>query len=195
MSITNIGRARSAKPGWRAALNGRHHKAALSIFMTIVVLHWAEHIAQAIQIWGLGTPRPKARGILGDFFPVLISKEWLHYGYALVMLIGLWLLRDGFVGRARRLWNIALWIQVWHHFEHLLLFGQALFGVYLFGESVPTSILQEFFPRVELHLFYNTIVTIPMVIAVILHQRPNAAERAEMKCSCLRQRDELPAAA
>ena len=36
----------------------------------------------------------------------------------------------------------------------------------LFGAKVPTSILQLVFPRVELHLFYNVVVFIPMVIAM-----------------------------
>jgi hypothetical protein len=49
---------------------------------------------------------------------------------------------------------------------------------------VPTSILQMFFPRVELHLFYNAIVTIPMVVAVVLHLRPSRDELAHMHCSC-----------
>ncbi|MDM4777988.1 hypothetical protein [Micromonospora sp. b486] len=65
--------------------------------------------------------------------PWLIESEWLHYGYALVMLAGFWLLRDGFVGRARLWWGIALGVQVWHHLEHLLLLVQSLTGQYLLG--------------------------------------------------------------
>lgn len=169
---------------FHAALNGRHHLAAVTLFTLVVVAHWGEHVAQAVQIWALDTPRPQARGILGDFFPWLVSSEWLHYGYAIVMLIGLALLRGGFVGRARRFWDIALYIQVWHHFEHLLLLIQAQTGTTIGDSKVPTSILQLFFPRVELHLFYNAIVTIPMVIAVVLHLRPSRTELAAMQCSC-----------
>jgi len=32
-------------------------------------------------------------------------------------------------------------------------------------------------PRVELHLFYNTIVFIPMVVAMYFHMFPPAGER------------------
>jgi hypothetical protein len=39
-------------------------------------------------------------------------------------------------------------------------------------------------PRVELHLFYNTIVTIPMIVAVVLHRRASAAERELTGCVC-----------
>jgi hypothetical protein len=175
---------------WTSTLNGRHHRTALLAFMVVVLAHWAEHIAQAVEIWGLGWKVPQARGVLGLPFPWLIKSEWLHYGYALVMLAVLWLLRDGFRGRARRWWGLALGIQFWHHVEHLLLLIQANTHHYFFGGTVPTSVLQVFFPRVELHLFYNTIVTIPMVVAILLHRRPNATERAETECACT-----LPAAA
>jgi hypothetical protein len=168
----------------RAAVNGKYHLAALGLFTFIVVAHWAEHIAQAIQIWALDTPRPQARGVLGDWFPWLVKSEWLHYGYAVVMLFFLWLLRPAFVGRARRFWDLAFYIQIWHHFEHLLLLVQVLVGANLAGEKVPTSILQLIFPRVELHLFYNTIVTIPMIVAVVLHLRPSKQELRQMHCSC-----------
>jgi len=168
-----------------SGLNGRLHRAALGIFLLIVLAHWAEHVAQAVQIWGLSWPRPKARGVLGVPFPWLVTKEWLHYGYALVMLIGIIALRKGFVGRARSWWTAALVIQIWHHFEHLLLFLQALTHRNLFGKPVPTSILQLFFPRVELHLFYNAVVFLPMVVAMFLHLRPSRREFELMSCSCL----------
>jgi hypothetical protein len=152
--------------------------------MIIVAAHWAEHIVQAYQIWVLGWPRPKALGLLGLWFPWLISSEVLHYGYALVMLIALFLLRPGFVGRARTWWTAALAIQFWHHIEHLLLLIQAQSGHYFFGRAVPTSILQLFLPRVELHLFYNSIVFIPMVVAMYLHLRPSSGEWNRTRCSC-----------
>jgi hypothetical protein len=165
-------------------LNGRWHERALQVFMVVVVAHWAEHILQAIQIWGLGWPRSEARGGLGLIYPWLVSSEWLHYFYAVVMLIGLVLLRPGFAGRARHAWNIALGIQVWHHFEHLLLLGQAVTGHNLFGAAVPTSIVQLVFPRVELHLFYNAVVFAPMVMAMWDHLHPTAAEAKQVTCSC-----------
>jgi len=171
--------------GVMAALNGRHHKLALNVFLVIVLAHWAEHVVQAFQIWVLGWPPVEARGVLGMPFPWLVKQEWLHYGYALIMLIGFLLLRKGFVGRAKTWWTVALLIQVWHHFEHLLLFIQAMAGTNLLGKPVPTSILQLAFPRVELHLFYNAVVFLPMVVAMYLHLRPTRAEREQMSCSCV----------
>jgi hypothetical protein len=146
----------------------------------VVFAHWAEHIAQAIQIWGLGWPVPQARGLLGLPFPWLISSEWLHYGFALVMLAGLWVLRTGFTGRAHTWWMIAFGIQFWHHIEHLLLLIQAQTGYHLLGHPVPTSVLQLFFPRVQLHLFYNAVVFLPMVVAMYsyLKDSPSTSDRS-----------------
>ena len=90
-------------------INGPGHETALRLFMVIVLAHWAEHLLQAFQIYGLGWRVPDARGALGSFFPFLVSSELLHYGYALVMLAGLWMLRPGFTGvDDRRWWTIAL---------------------------------------------------------------------------------------
>lgn len=179
------GQVAAAPAGFLGALNGRYHRAGLNVFMVIVLAHWAEHLTQAYQIWVLGQPRPKARGVLGQFFPWLVSSEWLHYGYALVMIVGLFLLRPGFVGRARTWWTVALAIQFWHHIEHLLLLIQAQTGTPFFGKPVVTSIVQLVIPRVELHLFYNSIVFVPMVIAMYLHLRPSEKELDAMACSCV----------
>ena len=166
-------------------LNGPGHELALRVFTVVVLAHWAEHLLQAYQIYGLGWPVPEARGMLGYFYPWLIKSEALHYGYALVMLFGLWVLRPGFTGQKdRRWWSIALGIQFFHHFEHLLLQLQAILGYNFFGRPVPTSIAQLWIPRVELHLFYNTIVFIPMVIAMYYHMFPPAAENAGKQCTC-----------
>ncbi|WFE24833.1 hypothetical protein O7623_15440 [Solwaraspora sp. WMMD791] len=174
----------AAPGGLLARLNGAHHKLALNGFLAVVVAHWAEHLVQAYQIWVLGYPRPQARGVLGQWFPWLVTSEWLHYGYAIVMLAFLFLLRRGFTGRARTWWTIALAIQFWHHIEHLLLLIQAQTGTIFFGQPVVTSVVQLIIPRVELHLFYNSVVFVPMLIAMYLHLRPNATERQQMSCSC-----------
>ena len=167
-------------------LNTKYHKHALLAYLAIVIAHWVEHITQAVQIYVLGWPVPKAGGALGLAFPWLVKSEWLHYGFAVVMMVSFIVLRHGFVGRGRTWWMAALWIQVWHHFEHLLLLAQAVTGANLLGKPMQTSIAQLVFPRVELHLFYNAIVFLPMVVAMVYHLRPNAHERAHMRCNCVR---------
>ncbi|HEX4008170.1 MAG TPA: hypothetical protein VHX60_18495 [Acidobacteriaceae bacterium] len=165
-------------------LNTRWHERALQLFMVIVLGHWGEHLAQAYQIWVMGWPTSKANGILGLWYPWLIKSEALHYWYALVMLIGLWILRKGFTGRSYTWWMVAFWIQFWHHIEHFLLISQATLHHNLFGRPVPTSIVQLFIPRVQLHLFYNSIVFIPMVIAMYYHMFPPQGEPHTAACSC-----------
>jgi hypothetical protein len=166
-------------------LNAPWHERALQLFMVIVLAHWAEHLFQAFQIYALGWPVPQALGALGLAFPWLVKSELMHYGYALVMLAGLWVLRSGFTGvQDRRWWSIALAIQFFHHFEHLLLQGQFLLGANLLGRPVPTSLAQLWVPRVELHLFYNTIVFVPMVVAMYYHMFPPREETATQQCTC-----------
>lgn len=168
----------------RDRLNQEWHKRALEVFMVIVLGHWAEHLAQAYQIYVLKWPVPKALGVLGLWQPWLVKTEVLHYAYALVMLIGIWLLWPGFTGRARTWWTVALVIQFWHHIEHALLQAQAIAGENLFHRPVPTSILQLWVPRVELHLFYNTIVFIPMLVAMYYHMFPPPDDVPAMRCTC-----------
>ena len=157
-------------------LNGPWHTRAILVLVTIVVGHWVEHAMQAYQVYGLKQSRPHAHGAIGMLFPWLVTSEWLHYGYVAGILAGLALLRPGFSGRARVCWNVAVAIQVWHVVEHTLLFGQVLSGHHLFGAAVPTSILQLVVPRLELHLFYNAMGFIPMVMGLFYHAFPPPGE-------------------
>jgi hypothetical protein len=174
-------------PSFSARLNGPWHERGLQVCMGVVLAHWAEHLAQAFQVYVLHWPLPNARGVLGLWFPWLVTSETLHYGYALVMLVGLWILRGGFVGSSRTWWMVAFWIQFWHHIEHALLQGQVIVGRNLLDAPVPMSIAQLFVPRLELHLIYNTIVFVPMIVAMYRHLVPPEADRARMRCSCAGQ--------
>ena len=175
-------------------LNSEWHKRSLQLFMFIVLAHWAEHLVQAVQIYVLGWPRPQAGGVLGLFFPWLVSSEVLHYGYAIVMLIGLWMLRKGFTGLSRKWWTVALVIQFWHHIEHALLQSQVILHHNLLNSPVPLSFLQMAFPknRVEIHLFYNAIVFIPMMIGMYYHMFPPAEEQPAT-CTCALHRQPIAA--
>ena len=164
--------------------NTTKHEFALRVYAVIVFSHWVEHLVQAFQIYVLGWPRPQSLGVIGQFWPWVFQAEWLHYVYALVMLIGIWVLKDGFVGREKKWWMISFALQFWHHIEHGLLQGQYLIGKNIFGLPVPTSILQLWFPRVELHLFYNTIVFVPMAIGMYYHLFPTPEDKAQHRCSC-----------
>lgn len=194
-AISNVHVGSGPNASFYEKLNSQWHERALQGFMFIVLAHWAEHLFQAYQIYVMGWPRPKANGLLGLWYPGLIKSEQLHYGYALVMLIGLWVLRKGFVGVSRKWWTVALVIQFWHHFEHFLLIWQATSHHNFWGKPVPFSVLQLVLPRVELHLFYNSVVFVPMVIAMYYHMFPPQNERRLMTCTCEWGRDDLPKAA
>ncbi len=178
----------------RDKLNSAWHERALQLFMVIVLAHWAEHLTQAFQIYAMGWPPPAARGVLGHWYPWLVKSEILHYGYAIVMLFGIWLLLPGFIGTSRTWWVAALGIQFWHHIEHGLLQLQAILGTTFFGSPVVTSVAQLWFPRVELHLFYNTIVFVPMMIAMYHHMFPPATEARRQQCTCAWHRGAEPQA-
>ncbi len=173
-------------------INTRWHKPALQFFMFIVLAHWGEHLFQAYQIYVMGWPRPKALGMLGLLWPWAIKLEVLHYVYALIMLIGIWVLRKGFTGVSHTWWMVSFWIQFWHHIEHGVLQYQALTHNW-FHSPVPVSFLQLVFPRVELHLFYNSVVFIPMVIAMYYHMFPEEGQ-PKAHCTCEWHQHEMPAA-
>jgi hypothetical protein len=183
-SLANVGLSSAAEPSFYEKLNTQWHERALQLFMMIVLAHWAEHLAQAWEIWGLHWPIPQSNGVIGLWFPWMIKSEVLHYGYALVMLIGIWVLRAGFTGAARKWWTAALVIQFWHHIEHFLLIYQATTHHNFWHKPVPFSIAQLIIPRVQLHLLYNTIVFIPMVIGMYYHMFPPEGEGQHDKCSC-----------
>ena len=196
-SVQGVGVTHEGGESFHDKLNSRWHERALQLFMLVVLGHWAEHLAQAVQIYWLGWPRPQAGGVLGLWYPWLVGSEVLHYGYAVVMLIGIWVLRKGFTGVSRKWWSAALVIQFWHHIEHALLQGQVLFHHNILGSPIPLSFLQIAFPtsRVEIHLFYNAVVFIPMVVGMYYHMFPPTDEEPTYACTCAFRRSEAGAAA
>ena len=90
----------------------------MNFFSAIVAFHFAEHIAQLIELYVLGWERMNCLGLLGLWQPALMRSEWLHYLYALAMLIGLYYFRPHV---KNRWWTTTIYLQQFHHFEHLLL--------------------------------------------------------------------------
>lgn len=164
-------------------LNGPLHEKTILIYAVIVVAHMTEHIFQAYQIYVAGWARPDAKGALGFLMPALVSSEVLHFTYAVFVIGGLILLRPAIRGLARTWWDVAIVFQIWHLFEHSLLQWQAVAHVFFFGASAPTSVLQIWIPRPELHLLYNLAVTIPTLFGLYFHRYPPKRDR-EMKTGC-----------
>jgi hypothetical protein len=175
---------------WFQLLNGPYHAQALWIFMLVIVAHWMEHVLQIYQIYGLGWAPADAGGLLGVVYPQLVESEILHFVYDFIQWGGIVLLYPGFRGRARTFWGIATIIQTWHYIEHVLLMGQYMSGNYLFGAAQQISIGQLWFPRAELHFFYNLFVFMPMVIAVHFYLQPKLASLAGASATPSNDRDD-----
>jgi hypothetical protein len=194
-------------------LNTTWHRPALYFFTFIVLAHWAEHLVQAFQVYVLGWPLNRSFGLVGMLYPWLVKSEAMHYAYAFVMLVGIWILRRGFTGRSYVWWMIAFWIQFWHHIEHGLLQAQVIYGHNFFNAPGPISIIQMIgflegpastgfngllvgppkhdmsgllylVRRMEVHMMYNTIVFVPMVIGMYFHAFPSPKEEQHMGCGC-----------
>ena len=171
--------------GVRASLRGddpRRSGAALGLYLFVVVSHLLEHLIQLWQVHALGWAPRDAGGLLGLRFDGLAQNEVLHSGYNSLQLTGLILLLPAFhrVPAARRWWLTALALQSWHWLEHAFLQVQVLSGHYFYGALKQMSVLERFFPRVELHFAYNAAVFIPTAIAVVLYLRARARDRRDV---------------
>ncbi|MFV2001184.1 MAG: hypothetical protein ACC654_12545 [Acidimicrobiia bacterium] len=170
-------------PNYFVRLNTTWHERALWVYGAVVLLHWLEHLAQAYQIWILNMARPDSLGAIGAIFPWVVESETMHFGFAVFMLAGLVVLAPGFSGTAAKWWLVSFAIQSWHFVEHSLLQGQVGIGSNLFSADIPMSVVQLWIPRAELHLLYNLVVFIPMVVAMVLHARPPRTAGHDA-CSC-----------
>jgi hypothetical protein len=164
-------------------LEGANHSRVLWLYLVIVVVHWLEHLCQMYQIYVLGWMPKAAGGVLGLWWPWLVSSELLHVGYNALLWGGLLLLRPGFQGHSRGWWNAALGLQSFHFFEHVLLLGQWLLGMYLFGAAEPISIGQLWVRRPELHFMYNLVVFVPTAIAVWYYWQDGRPGRGQRRAS------------
>lgn len=152
-------------------------------FAALMIGHWLEHIFQAYQVYVMHMPRACALGMLGMKYPWLVKTESLHFGFAVFTTIGLLMLWHVYVTgkvasdqifimpRSAPSWMAATYISIWHLFEHSLLFYQAIMHHNFWGRPVPTSVIQLFIPRIELHLFYNSMVTVPIAMSMYMMMR------------------------
>jgi hypothetical protein len=173
-------------PSLFTRINSTRHHRALKIYIAIVVAHWIEHLVQVVQIYILDMPRPQAGGFLGYLIPAINKDEILHWTYAILMFVGLLLLRPGFKNRSRMWWNVAIGIMTWHFLEHTFLLYQYWSGWHFLDKPVPTSIIQSFFPRFELHLVYNMLVMLPILAAISVHWLGPKEIGPQGDCDCRR---------
>lgn len=136
------------------------------IFISIVIIHFIEHLTQLYQLYILQWARPECLGLISLRYPWLMRSEWLHYSFALYMVIGLTYF--GYKANNKKWWRTSLVLQHYHYIEHLILLSQALIGIPMIERISLGSFIM---PRLELHFFYNLMVLIPMLLGVMTNDK------------------------
>jgi len=156
------------------------------VFVAMFVVqtaHYAEHVAQMIQIYALHITPSLARGLLGSIF----DFEWVHFLYNVgleVVLIQIWFgyrsarrTTSSAVSHRGMLFLTGLVLfQGYHSIEHIAKAYQYLFvPVYQSGLFPPPGILPYVsgWPIFLVHFWLNTIVWVTMV-ATLWYLRPHA---------------------
>jgi len=148
----------------------------LAITLAVQTAHYAEHVAQLIQIYTLGIAPPNAQGLLGSVF----DFEWVHFSYNLGLegvLIALWFgyrkinrkrPHARLTGGLRFLASLAVF-QGYHSIEHITKLYQYLFlPLYQSGLPPTPGILPTLtgWPIFLVHFWLNTVVWAALVFAV-----------------------------
>lgn len=132
----------------------------LTVYAVVVVSqigHLAEHVAQMVQIHGLGIANPHAHGVVGN-----LDLEWVHFVWNVAILVVLALILRRL---PRNPWSwLAFGIAAWHSAEHTI-----ILAVYL-STNVPghpgllalDGVLFGGGPlvRPDLHFVYNVAETV-----------------------------------
>lgn len=125
----------------------------------ILYFHLFEHLTQIVQLYLLGWARMDSLGIIGLVFPILIRSEILHYLFSLFNVVFMLPL-----SKKNKYYYFATILALFHHVEHFGLLMQYLTKDYWFNEAKPMTWLEQFIPRIELHLMYNLIVLSPIIL-------------------------------
>jgi hypothetical protein len=139
----------------------------LGLFYVLVVTqtgHLLEHVAQMIQLHVLGLTGADARGIFGT-----LDVEWVHFVWSTWVLLAVLVLLSRF--GANRWLQLTALLSGWHELEHAY-----IFSVYLTtGISGTPGLLSQGgalggglpISRPDLHLLYNLLETIPLVLGFL----------------------------
>jgi hypothetical protein len=147
----------------------------LAIAFLVQSAHFAEHVAQIIQIYAQGIRPPEAHGLLGSVF----DFEWVHFTYNIgleVALILLWLAYRRTrqerplpaISSAVPLLTGLVVFQGYHSIEHITKLYQYLFNALYQSGAVPTpGILPTVtgWPIFLVHFGINMVVWALMALA------------------------------
>ena len=148
--------------------------------------HYAEHVAQLIQIYGQGIAPAHAHGLLGSVF----DFEWVHFTYNVgleLMLIGLWLAyRAAAKARTATVEPVGLSLltglvlfQGYHSIEHFAKLYQYLFVPLYQSGMPPTPGLVPLLTgwRIFLVHFWLNMVVWASMVAALWYLRPRLVGR------------------
>lgn len=130
----------------------------LGVALVIQGFHVLEHIAQTLQVFVFGVPRPMAGGLLGS----AVDFPWVHFVYNFVLFLALvWVAAWAYgLGGFRRFDRIGMWclliaagIQTYHAGEHIIQISQE-FAV---GTQRPPGFIGFFQDNVVVHLTLNAV--------------------------------------
>ena len=146
----------------------------LSVAFIVQTAHYAEHVAQVIQIYLLDLRPPEAHGLLGSVF----DFEWVHFLYNVGLEFALLLLWLRYQSRSRRasvdrgglhLLTGLILFQGYHAVEHIIKLYQYLFDPYYqFGLRPSPGLLPQAtgWPIFLVHFWLNTFVMSLMGLAL-----------------------------
>lgn len=131
--------------------------------LIIQLFHEVEHIMQVMQKYAWH--QQAFPGWLGQWFDL----EWVHFlynGTLFLALLALWIVyrKNPGIGRTSALGAVALifvvFFQGYHWLEHAARLVQ-----YYQGMPKPPGFLGQVFPLLELHFWFNTVVSVAMLFA------------------------------
>ena len=140
----------------------------LGVGLVIQGLHAMEHIAQTMQVFVFGVPRPQAGGLLGSAidFPIV------HFVYNFVFfLFLLWSVAWAYgLGGFQKLDRRAMWllliaagIQTYHAAEHVIQISQEA----AVGTARPPGFIGLFQDNIVVHMLLNVTVWVLPFIAFV----------------------------
>lgn len=143
----------------------------LAFFVLLAVTqtaHVGEHVAQFVQIHGLGLPGPQARGVVGA-----LDIEWVHFLWNTWVLAAVAPLAWHY--RRNRWLQAALVVSAWHEVEHIVLLVTYLTtglagtsGLLAQGGALAGGLPLA---RPDLHFLYNLVETLPLLAGLLAETR------------------------
>lgn len=144
--------------------------ALFGVMAFVQSLHFTEHVIEVVQVHVFHDPLNQAQAIFGQF-----NVEWVHFTGDTALSIGTLLLLTRY--RYNPWLYVAAFFQVAHQAEHsYLIFNHVFYHV---TQGAPGLLASPGgaidggvgLNRPDLHLIYNTLFTIPFVLALVYQVR------------------------